>query len=234
MGNNPWRELYAEHTDRYERMIQAEDYQGQLLAAVRQLRPLADQAVVEFGAGTGRITAQLAPHVGQIQAFDLTPAMIQVAQRKLLQSDGRNWLVGVADSRAVPVPTASADIAIEGWSFVQIMSWQIETWQQEVGRAIKEMLRVLRPGGLAILIETLGTGLATPHAPERFRPVYEFFEREWHFASTWIRTDFHFPTLAAAHATLDPVFGEATLEGAVVSDDGVSLPECTGIWWRTV
>jgi hypothetical protein len=49
-----------------------------------------------------------------------------------------------------------------------------------------------------------------------------------------LRTDFRFPTLAEAQVTIDPVFGEAMLERVVVSEAGVILPECSGIWWRYV
>lgn len=234
MNNNLWRDLYVHHSEHYERLVQAEDYQGQLLAALGQIAAIDSKALVEFGAGTGRITTQLLPQAGYVSAFDLTPAMLRIAHRKLKQSGYSNWQLGVADSRAVPVPAGWADIAVEGWSFVQIMTWHKENWQQEVGRAIKEMLRAVRPGGVACLIETLGTGETSPRPPELFTTAYDYFEKDWHFSSTWIRTDFRFPTLAEAQAIIGPVFGEAMLERMLVSEEGVILPECTGIWWRYV
>ena len=234
MSSNHWQNLYQNRSNHYDLLVKSEDYQGQLIAALHKLYPIDHKEVVEFGAGTGRITAQLVPQVKQIHAFDLTPAMIWVADRNLKQSSYSNWGLGIADSRAMPVQSGCADIAIEGWSFVQIMTWYKERWQYEVGRAIGEMLRVVRPGGIAILIETLGTGRTTPQPLDLFLPVYDYFESEWHFSSMWIRTDFHFPTLTEAHATIDPVFGEAVLGQAIASEEGVILPECTGIWWRYI
>jgi ubiquinone/menaquinone biosynthesis C-methylase UbiE len=162
MNNNHWRNLYVNQSELYDRLVQAEDYTGNLMLALNQLYPFNNAQVVEFGAGTGRITTQLTPHVGSVRAFDLTPSMIRIAHRKLKRSNRFNWNIGLADSRAMPLPAACADVAIEGWSFVQIMTWHMDAWRQHLGRAIQEMLRVVRPGGLAILIETLGTGETIP------------------------------------------------------------------------
>ena len=234
MENNLWQDLYKNHPDRYDRLVQAEDYQSQLLSVLQELHPIEKSHIIELGAGTGRITAQLLPHVKQIHAFDLTPAMVRLAHRKLEQTGARNWSLAIADSRAAPLSAASADIAIEGWSFVQIMTWHVENWQREVGQAIKEMLRIVRPGGLAILIETLGTGEKEPNPPVRFKEAYEYFEREWQFSSRWIRTDYCFSTLEQAHQVVSPIFGEAMVERTFKSEAGIILPECTGIWWRSV
>jgi ubiquinone/menaquinone biosynthesis C-methylase UbiE len=234
MENSLWQDLYSNHPDRYDRLVQAEDYQGHLLSALRELHPIENSDSIELGAGTGRVTIQLLPHVKHICAFDLTPAMIQVAHQRLKQSDFCNWSLAIADSRAVPLSARSADVAIEGWSFVQIMTWHRERWQQEVGQAIDEMLRLLRPGGVAILVETLGTGEMEPNPPALFKAAYEYFEREWQFCSKWIRTDYCFTTLEQAHQIVSPVFGESMLERMYKSEAGIILPECTGIWWHFV
>ena len=117
---------------------------------------------------------------------------------------------------------------------VQIMTWHKETWQQEVGQAIQEMLRIVQPGGIVILIETLGTGEMKPNPPALFKAAYDYFEREWQFSSRWIRTDYCFSTLEQVHQVVPPVFGEAMVERAFKSAAGIILPECTGIWWRFV
>lgn len=235
MDTNLWQRLYLEGSEHYERMVQCEDYEGNLIPALARIYPLDNANVVEFSAGTGRITCQLAPRVKHIRAFDLTPPMLRIANRKLEQSGWSNWLLGLADSRAMPTPSGCADIAVEGWSFVQIMTWHMHTWREQLDRAIQEMFRVVRPGGVAILIETLGTGETMPKPPaERFTTAYDYFEQEWNFTSTWIRTDFRFATLAKAREIIGPVFGEAILETVIEVEQGVLLPECTGIWWRSV
>jgi len=229
---NHWQDLYNKHTNRYEQLVQHEDVAGNLLPALAKICDLPQARVVEFGAGTGRISSQLAPLVGQVWAFDLTPAMVRVAQRKRLEGEVMNWDTAVSDSRAMPLPNSCADVAIEGWSFVQIVTWHFDKWQKQLDRALGEMMRVVKVGGTAVLIETLGTGTTTPHPPEIFTPVYDHFQQNWGFASTWIRTDYHFPSFVAASEIVAPVFGEAMLDCLVEDASGVALPECTGIWWR--
>jgi ubiquinone/menaquinone biosynthesis C-methylase UbiE len=193
-----------------------------------QIHPLKHADMVEFGAGTGRITTQLIPLVASIRAFDLIPPMIKIANRKLRQSDGSNWLVGVGDSRAMPVPAVSTDIAVEGWSFVQIMRWHVDTWREEVDQAVNEMMRVVRPGGAVILIETLGTGDTTPNPPEIFTTAYDYLKGERNFSSTWIRTDYRFASAVEARDLLEPVFGEGILNGIFESNERIILPDsCT-------
>ena len=231
MGPISWQDLYTKHTGLYDEMVRGEDYQGQLLAALRQIHPLAGKEIAEFGAGTGRLTTQLVAHARRVSAFDLTPAMLALAKKKLKATNQTNWILGVADSRAMPLPTASVDLAVEGWSIAQIKAWNPDTWRDSVGMAVQEMLRVVRPGGVIILIETLGTGETVPHAPDQFAPLYDYFEQTWWMSRTWIRTDYLYPSQSAAQQTIGALFGEAVVAKGWESEGGYVIPECTGIWW---
>jgi len=230
MSDDQWKDLYAHHSDLYERLVTHEDLQGNLLAALQTICPLDGAIVVEFGAGTGRVTTQLLPFVRQILACDLTPSMLAVAQRKLCQSPFTNWSLLRADSRAMPLPTACADVALEGWAFLQIKVWHPDNW----AAALDEMLRLVRVGGTAVLIETLGTGQTEPNPPLAFVPFYDYLEQERGFTRHWIRTDYHFASRAEAQEIVVPFFGEAMLDALVPTANGVTLPECTGLWWRRV
>jgi ubiquinone/menaquinone biosynthesis C-methylase UbiE len=233
MDRNDWKQLYNERTEDYERLTQYEDYEGNLLPALNEIHPLEGTKIIEFGAGTGRITIQLLPLIRKVWAFDISPMMLATAQRKLMPAGRTNWLVGIGDSRAMPVPSDCAEVAIEGWSLVQIATWHIERWRREVEKAVDEMIRVVHPGGVVMAIETLGTGKMEPAPVGKHKAVHDYLG-ERGFSSTWIRTDCCFPTLREAQEALEPIFGKATLETVVESERGVILPECTGIWWRTV
>ncbi|NJL56819.1 class I SAM-dependent methyltransferase [bacterium] len=73
--------------------------------------------MVEFGAGTGRLTRLLAPIVKHIRAFDASAHMLETAAQTLTNLGVMNWSVEQADNRSLPVAAASADVAIAGWSF---------------------------------------------------------------------------------------------------------------------
>ncbi len=227
-----WDNLYTEHTDAYELLVSHEDYRGNLLPAIRQIQPLAGTVAVEFGAGTGRITGLLAGHVRQLYSFDFTESMLRLAQARQHQHGWKEVSLALADSRRMPLRPDRADFAIEGWAFLQIAVWHPQDWQVQLGRALDEMQRVVRPGGRMILIETLGTGESVPNVSPFFREVYDYLEAEGCFSPLAIRTDYRFKTLEQIRQVVVPLFGKEMLERLVRTGAGWVLPECTGLWWR--
>jgi ubiquinone/menaquinone biosynthesis C-methylase UbiE len=227
-------QIYRQHPERYEQMVAREDYQGNLLRAIRAIRPLDGLDVVEFGAGTGRVTRLLSPVVRYVYAFDATPPMLGVAVECLDAAGVRNASLGVSDNRAMPVRRSVADLAIEGWSFGHMVFWYPHTWREEFTRALGEMARVLRPGGTMVIIETLGTGSESPQPPwQEMADLYRWLEETQGFTSTWVRTDYQFESLHEAETLARFFFGDE-LAARVIAKQWIILPECTGLWWRTV
>jgi ubiquinone/menaquinone biosynthesis C-methylase UbiE len=233
MSELTWETLYREYAGFYEVLVSHEDYQGNLLRAIQSIQPLAGQVSAEFGCGTGRLTGQLAGSVRRLHAFDFTESMLRLAQRKQSLLGWNNVSLALADSRCMPVRSGWADFAIEGWAFLQIAVWHPEDWQAQLGHALDEMHRIVRPGGKLILIETLGTGETTPKVTPFFRTVYDFLETQAGFTLlNEIRTDYRFETLEQIHQVVLPLFGPEMLERLVETEAGWVLPECTGLWWR--
>jgi ubiquinone/menaquinone biosynthesis C-methylase UbiE len=231
---NRWQDIYTNHAETYDELVRGEDYQGNLLPAISGLCPLAGTTVVEFGAGTGRLTRLLAPVVRSIHAFDLTLPMLRVAKPGLQRTGCDQWTLTNADSRAMPLPSACADVAIEGWSFLQIRGWNQDGWHDALDSALSEMQRVLKPGGTAILIETLGTGKTEPHIQQDwFGETFTYFEKEWGFNRTWIRTDIRHESAQRAYELTSFFFGEEAAATMVPPGSNI-VPECTGLWWKQV
>jgi ubiquinone/menaquinone biosynthesis C-methylase UbiE len=167
-------------------------------------------------------------------AFDASQQMLGVAVAKLERADLQNWTVVVADNRNLPISDQIADVSIAGWSLCYLTAWHAETWRDEIGQALAQMKRVLRPGGTAIILETLGTGQEEPHPPtDRLAAYYSFLEGEHGFSSTWIRTDYRFASLSEAEELIRFFFGDE-LADRVAREGLVILPECTGIWWLNI
>jgi SAM-dependent methyltransferase len=230
MSDLNWDTLYTDHADAYELLVAHEDYQDNLIAAIQRLQPLAGTTVAEFGAGTGRVSGLLAGRVRRVLSFDFSAAMLRVAQ-------ANNWpnvSLALADSRRMPVRAGWADFGIEGWAFLQIAVWHRQDWRVQMGQALDEMQRAVRPGGKMILIETLGTGESRPKVEPFFRTVYNFLEAECGFASLDIRTDYCFETMEQIQSVVVPLFGQAMIERLVKTGAGWVLPECSGVWWREV
>ncbi len=230
--------IYAAQAARYEQLVAREDWRGNLLPALAGIRPLSNLDVIELGAGTGRVTRLIAPFVRQIVALDNSLHMLGLAPKQLDPSglgkpEGSAHLIA-ADNRHLPIQSATADLALAGWSLGHFVGWHPDDWKRQIGQALAEMKRVLRPGGTIILIETLGTGHETPAPPhEGLAAYYRWLEAEQGFAAAWIRTDYRFASVDEAVSLTQFFFGDE-LAGHVGRNHLTILPECTGIWWATV
>ncbi len=224
------KNIYEEQGRLYEQLISREDYQGNILQAVLGITSLAGKEIIELGAGTGRLTCLLAPHVRSIRAFDNAQHMLDIARAKLQSSGLHNWHTEVSDHRALRAESASADIVISGWSICYLVDWNRDHWQGEVDRALAEIQRVLRPNGTIILLETMGTGFETPHPPEHLVDYYQALEAKG-FHYQWIRTDYQFLSLDEACEFVQFFFGDE-LAAQIREASSFILSECTGIWWR--
>lgn len=225
------KEVYEKYADQYERLIQREDYQGNILREIEKLVSLADLDVVDLGAGTGRLTRLLAPHIRSIKAYDSSEHMLEVAAESLKKIGLTNWDTSVADHRNIPVDDSSADLIVSGWSFCYLAVWGGEGWKTALDDGLKEIQRILRPGGSVIILETMGTGNEKPNPPEHLAGYYDWLA-EAGFQSSWLRTDYQFASLEEAEELSTFFFGEA-MGAKVVKESWQILPECTGVWWRS-
>jgi ubiquinone/menaquinone biosynthesis C-methylase UbiE len=213
-------------------LIQREDYQNNILAAIQDYFPLNKNLdVVELGAGTGRLTRLLAPRVRSIKAFDASAHMLEVAEKSLREMGLSNWETNVADHRHIPVVDASADLVISGWSFCYLAVWGGADWQPALQEGLDEIQRILRPGGMVLLIECLGTGTEKPNPPEHLGAYFDWLT-ESGFERGWMRTDYRFEFLEEAVELSTFFFGEE-LGQQVRKNNWQILPECTGIWWKS-
>jgi SAM-dependent methyltransferase len=226
------REVYLRYPEEYDALVRCEDRDGNLLRAIRGLVSLEGADVVEFGAGTGRLTMLLSPHVLSIRAFDNAAAMVEVARRKFVETGAQNIAIEIADNARVPVPDATADIAVAGWTYGHQTVWSASGWRAPIEAALDEMIRVLRPGGTAVVIETLGTGHTTPFEPPRaLGRYYDLLARDYGCDRIWIRTDYEFPSAPEGERLIERFFG-AERARRFAAMGGTTLPECTGLWWR--
>jgi ubiquinone/menaquinone biosynthesis C-methylase UbiE len=88
--------------------------------------------VLELGAGTGKLTAELVALGHDVHATDPDPAMLEVLARRL--PDVRR---SVAAAEEIPLPDGSVDVVVCAQSF----HWF------DLDRALPEIARVLRRGG---------------------------------------------------------------------------------------
>lgn len=120
--------------------------------------------VVEIGCGAGRMTRAIAPRVAEVTAVDVSPRMLEIAGEENAELDNVRWLLGDGSTLMV-VPDASADVCISHIVFQHLPEPKLTL------RYVREMGRVLRPGGRALF--------QVSNAPEVHRPPYEGPRRRW-------------------------------------------------------
>jgi ubiquinone/menaquinone biosynthesis C-methylase UbiE len=226
-----YERYYRDSAREYDRLVAAEDCDGNLLAALAARLPLAGARVLEVGAGTGRILRLLAGAGARVAGFDRAPAMLAIA-RAHIRDERLDAAVALADAVALPVRGGWADAAVAGWVFGHLRSWLPDGWRDAVARGLAEMRRACRPGAPCIVIETLGTGEASPRAPTAaLAEYYAWLEDEQGFARAAIRTDYRFATVDEAAEVTGHFFGEE-LAARVRSEGWTRVPEHTGVWTR--
>jgi ubiquinone/menaquinone biosynthesis C-methylase UbiE len=221
--------VYQQEGELYQRLISREDYQGNLLPALERLVAVRECDFIDLGGGTGRLTSLLAERARSFQAFDLSHHMLLVAAEQLRSSGLEGWGAAVADHRAIPCPDQTADCVISGWSLCYLVVWEDDSWQRELNSALREIRRILRQSGKVIILETLGTGTATPLVPEKLARYYRYLD-QLGFHHSWIRTDYRFQDQEEARELVEFFFGPEILEKIGFESQPI-LAECTGIWW---
>ncbi len=107
----------------------------------------ASGTILEVGPGPGHLAERIARAApdARVVGVDLDPAMVELARRRADAggfSDRVSFLVG--DVAALPLPDASVDLAVSTYSF--------HHWEERAA-GLREIRRVLRPGGRAILFD---------------------------------------------------------------------------------
>jgi ubiquinone/menaquinone biosynthesis C-methylase UbiE len=128
-----------------------------LRATCRRLRQMAGGArferVLEIGCGdgAGALAIAAAFEVGALDAFDVDEAQVALARERLRARDGvRLW---TGDAERIDAPGGAYDAVFEFKIFHHVPDWR---------RALAEVGRVLRPGGLFLFEELSREYFDTP------------------------------------------------------------------------
>ena len=99
------------------------------------------EAVLDLGCGAGfdaLIAAQLVGPTGRVMGIDLSPEMLAMAEAGLKEADFPNVEIRLAQVEDLPCPEESFDVALSNGVLNLI---------PDKPRALREVFRVLRPGG---------------------------------------------------------------------------------------
>jgi len=158
------RSFFADVAGRWE-SLRAELYGERFTeAAITALLP-ADWVVADLACGAGDLTVRLAPRVARVVAVDSSPEMLAAARRRAAGLDNVEFRAD--DVSALSLPEASCDAALLVLALAHVA---------EPAAAVRELARILRPGGRAVVVDLLR------HDRDQFRremgQLRNGFERE--------------------------------------------------------
>lgn len=102
--------------------------------------------VLDVGTGAGHAAYAFAPHVDAVVAFDMTPEMLAVVERESAAKGLANISIQQGDA---------LDLPFGGRAFEGVMCRLAAHHFSDAGQFVREVFRVLKPGGWFLLADTV-------------------------------------------------------------------------------
>lgn len=139
--------VFDEETSRkVEALYLTPDVAAQRFETLKALELRQDERVIDIGAGPGLLAHDMAEAVGQngrVCGIDISEDMLAIASTRCAYQDWTEFRK--ADAAALPYPDDTFDAAV---------STQVYEYVADIPAALKELWRVMRPGGRAAIIDT--------------------------------------------------------------------------------
>jgi ubiquinone/menaquinone biosynthesis C-methylase UbiE len=204
--------------------------------------------MLDVGCGAGHLAFALAPAFTQAIAADPSPSMLETVKAAAAQRGLPQIEVRQASAEALPFAAASFDLVCSRYS--------AHHWR-DVPAALREMRRVVRSGGMLLMIDVLGdeTPLVDTHlqAMELLRDpghVRDYSSSQWRMLlqqggfgvqeeaawptrlefSSWVARMRTPPETIAAIRRMQKDAPQEVWEGLAMETDGTFVPR-TGLFW---
>lgn len=152
------RKVFSSVARRYDLMNDAMSFGIHRLwkrTLARAARPLPGQVIVDLAGGTGDVASLMAGGDRQVLVCDPSMAMMNVGRERGIS--GVAWVAGSGEG--IPLVSSSVDTVTIAFGIRNVTS---------LDEALKEVLRVLKPGGRFLCLE-----FSRPWAP--IKPFYDLF-----------------------------------------------------------
>jgi Methyltransferase domain len=224
-------EIYEAHADRYDELVSAEDYQGNLPRLLNELVDWNNVSVFEAGVGTGRITKMYIDSVSAATCCDQSRHMLDFTSALFCNHQTPLKFI-LADNMDLPLLEQPVSLFLEGWSFghAVVDCESAADLSGTISTLLDNAEKNLSAAGTSIIIETLGTNTETAAPPHpHLAEFYWQLEQVYQFQPHIIRTDYRFSSVDDASRVLGFFFGESMARQVCVQNRS-TIPEWTGLW----
>ena len=141
-------EQYGDRADAY--VASAVHAAGADLDQVEAIaREMPGARALDLGCGGGHVAYRMAPHVLQVTAYDLTPAMLTAVAAEAARRGADNIATRQGAAERLPFADAAFDLVVSRFS--------AHHWR-DLNAGLREARRVLAPGGRALFLDSVSPG----------------------------------------------------------------------------
>jgi len=162
-------EFGAEQARHVEQVYQTPDIVAQRAHMLRLLALRPGERVLDLGCGPGLLALEMGAQVGErgrVEGVDLSQSMLELAQRRCAEQANIGLRTG--DVSALPYADAAFDVGV---------CTQVYEYVPDIERALRELHRVVRPGGRVAVMDTDWESCVWRSSdPERMRRVMEAWD----------------------------------------------------------
>ncbi len=214
----------------YEVENRALDPQGLLLAAMRAHKDWRDKLVVDLGAGTGFWVPHIAREATHVFAIEPHGPSRQIAMRDFAHKDLVNTSVLAGSAAQTMLADQSVDIVHARFAYF---------WGPGCEPGLDELERIIRPGGVACIIDndldhgTFAEWLKRlPPSYQRHQPDLDTFWSAHGFAAQRIQSCWRFDAREDLEAVVHLEFADAAPD-IIASHEGLEVDYHFRIYSRT-
>ncbi len=212
----------------YELENQASDPAGVIDTTIDALHPLHGAEVVDIGCGTGFHLPRFAARGARVVGVEPHLPLVHRAQQRLTAGGEHTASVLAGDAEALPLADASVDVAHARWAYF---------FGAGCEPGLAEVARVLRPGGIAVVVDndvtrsTFGAWFRRAYPAYDAVAVQRFWDRQG-FTTEHLTIEWTFDRRDDLDAVARIELPPAVADEVLAAHHGLSVDYAVALRWR--